>query len=234
MLTLAGDLPAARTLQNEAVACGDADESGAAPLMPLPPPRRPTQGDRVALAGALASAFRDNPLNRAVIGGSPRQRLRANRSGMRATLAAADPICSVWVTDGETGRPVGGLIAMGPGVWPLPPPPILEQIRVLLGQGLRTANRWGEVFECLRLLHPVEDHWYLALVGVEPGAQGAGRGRDLLRSWLQEVDADGMPAYLETDQPDLLGLYGAFGFLPVDRLDVLGVPVWRLWREARP
>ena len=68
-------------------------------------PRRlsPEGTESRALAEVLALAFRDNPLNRAVIEGSEARRLRANRAGMRASLSAAVPSAVVLVAPDETG-----------------------------------------------------------------------------------------------------------------------------------
>ncbi|MDG2050591.1 MAG: hypothetical protein P8M78_10555 [Myxococcota bacterium] len=193
--------------------------------------------DRPAVVEALARAFRDNPLNRAVIGGSEEQRLRANRAGMRASLAAAAPTGVVLIAPGggggEAESPVGGLIAMEPGGWPLPPPPWAEQIRLLMGQGWRTARRWGEVFEALRESHPVEPHCYLSLVGIRPDQQGRGHGASLVSHWIKGVDRQGWPAYVETDRPELLSFYSGFGFTQTGSAKLFGVSILRLWRPAR-
>lgn len=190
-------------------------------------------GQAGALADTLARAFRDNPLNRAVIGDDADRRLRANRAGMRATLATARGRCPVLAVTGPRGAISGGLVAMAPGRWPLPPPPILEQLRVVVGQGLTTARRWGEVFDALQVVHPIEPHWYLALLGVAPESQGCGQGAALVTHWLCDVDATGAPAYLETDRKELLAFYGRFGFEPIGSEALFGVTVHRLWRTAR-
>lgn len=196
-------------------------------------PRRLGSEDQSALAEALSLAFRDNPLNRAVIGGGSGRRLRSNRAGMRATLAAARTRCSIWGVVPADGVCLGGLIAMPPDAWPLPPPPISDQLRLLLRQGWSTARRWGEVFEALRLVHPDEPNWYLALVGVSPGQQGRGLGAALLGRWIAEVDADGAAAYLETDRPELVSFYARFGFREIRSLELFGTPVRCLWRPGR-
>ncbi|MCH2186944.1 GNAT family N-acetyltransferase, partial [Myxococcota bacterium] len=157
-----------------------------------PRPLCPEGTESRALAESLALAFRDNPLNRAVIGGSEARRLRANRAGMRATLAAAVPAGGVLIAPGDpraqSESVLGGLIAMEPGHWPLGAPPWGEQLRLLIGQGWRTARRWGEVFEALRESHPVEPHCYLSLVGIRPNHQGRGHGAALVAHWLEGVD----------------------------------------------
>ena len=204
----------------------------------MPDPRRlyPEGTESRALAEVLALAFRDNPLNRAVIGGSEARRLRANRAGMRASLSAAVPAAVVLVAPDEIGvQPsvMGGLIAMEPGQWPLSPPPWGAQIRLLMGQGWRTARRWGEVFETLRESHPVEPHCYLSLVGIRPNQQGRGYGAALVAQWLEGVDRQNHAAYVETDRPELLSFYGRFGFAQAGSTKLFGVPIWRLWRPAR-
>lgn len=196
-------------------------------------PRRLRPDDQPALAESLAQAFRDNPLNRAVIRGGARRRLRSNRAGMRATLVSARPLCSIWGIGAPDGALVGGLIAIPPDVWPLPPPPILEQLRVLVRQGPATARRWAEVFEALQAVHPPESCWVLALVGIGPDAQGRGLGGALMRRWIDEVDEHGEAAYLETDRPELVPFYAGFGFRTIHAFDLFGVPVRCLWRDRR-
>jgi len=197
-------------------------------------PVRPFRhADAAPLAAALAEAFRDNPLNRAVIGGTARRRLRSNRAGMRATLAAAERgPSSIWVSATAPDPARAGLIAMPPGAWPLPPPPWSAQVRVLLGQGLATARRWADVFDALQAFGPPEPSFYLGLVGVRPADQGRGVGRALVARWIEEVDAMAAPAYLETDRSELVGFYGGFGFGSIGRTVLFGVPVHFLWRPA--
>ncbi len=194
-----------------------------------------------AVVDCLALAFRDNPMNRAVIGPSPDRRLEANRAGMRATMGRALELCDVRVV-ARTGRIEGALIAIPPGLHPLPPPGLLEQLRCLWGQGPRVARLWAEVNEGLGETHPVEPHWYLALLGIDPTRQGLGLGRALLSHWLASVDAGGwgedeaaagsMGVYLETDRRTNVAFYQHEGFEVVGEVVLLGVDVWRLWRPA--
>jgi ribosomal protein S18 acetylase RimI-like enzyme len=179
----------------------------------------------------LAGAFRDNPLNRAVIGGSARGRLQANSHGMRAHLPQAERY-GLLLSARADGRLVGVLSSTPPGAYPLPPPSIGVRLRCLLGQGLRVSHRWAKVYELLRDHHPVERHWYLGTIGVDPELQGRGIGTELLAAWLQLVDADGSPAYLETDAAENLSFYRRAGFDIIEKMGILGVPVWAMRREA--
>ena len=61
-------------------------------------------------------------------------------------------------------------------------------------------------------LHPEHPHWYLPWLAVAPARQGAGLGAALLGECLARVDADRMPAYLETPNPRTVPLYERHGF----------------------
>jgi GNAT superfamily N-acetyltransferase len=179
----------------------------------------------------LARAFRDNPLNRAAIrSNDPRRRLHSNRHGMRSLLPAATARGQLLVARCSE-RVVGALIAAPPGAYPLPPPPPLQRIRCLLGQGFRVAARWGQAFAELDAQHPLEPSWYLGTLGVEPASQGRGVGTELLETWILQVDRDRSPAYLETDLQANVGFYARFGFALAGEIEVLGTPIWRMWRE---
>ena len=60
--------------------------------------------------------------------------------------------------------------------------------------------------------HPTSPHWYLALMGVDPQFRGLGLGARLIEAGLRTVDADQLPAYLETPNPKAIPLYERYGF----------------------
>lgn len=177
----------------------------------------------------LARAFRDNPLNVAVLGDSPERRLRSNRAGMSGLVEVARVYGDVW-TVRVAESVVGALVGTPPGSYPLPPPSVSRRLRGLRVQGWRAARRWGEVFRTLQDLHPLGPHWYLGTLGVEPSARRAGAGSALLRGWLGHADAEGAAVYLETDREQNLPFYAREGFTVVQRTQVLGVPVWCMQR----
>ena len=185
-----------------------------------------------AAAALLAAAFRDNPINRAVIGESAARRLRCNRAGSRVSLHVALAGCGCRV-ERAGGALRGLLLAEEPGVRPLPMPPASVQLRCLFEQGWRVARRWQRVHSELDSLRPAEAHWYVHLLGVAPGAQGRGLGRALLRDLLVRVDAEGAASYLETDRPENLRFYEREGYAVVSEEQIVGVSVWRMWRAAR-
>ena len=69
-----------------------------------------------------------------------------------------------------------------------------------------------ELFEQMGAYHPDEPHWYLPLIGVDPGEQGRGCGSALLRRALARCDREQLPAYLESTNPRNTSLYERFGF----------------------
>lgn len=178
----------------------------------------------------LARAFRDNPLNVAVIdSGDPARRLLVNAHGLRSLLPSAHAHGRVRVRRAD-GALAAVLIAAPPDGFPLPPPSFLRRVRSVLGQGLRVAQRWAQVFETLASLHPSEPHWYLSTLGVDPTRQGRGIGRTLLADWLADVDRDARPAYLETDRAENVAFYARAGFVGVGETQIFSVPIWRMLR----
>ena len=147
--------------------------------------------EREAAVRMLASSFRDNPLNTAVIRSSdPSVRVRCNLYGMRALLPLAQRhglVLGARVDD----RLAGVLIAAGLYAYPLPAPPAMERIRCLWGQGWWVAHRWARVFQMLDALHPLEPLAYLGTLGVDPAFQARGVGTALLDAWLAGLDSDG-------------------------------------------
>ena len=82
--------------------------------------------------------------------------------------------------------------------------------------------------------HPLEPHWYLPFIGVEPSRQGQGLGGALLRSSLARVDADGLPAYLESSNPRNRPLYERHGFEALGEIRIGSCPpIVPMLRPAR-
>jgi GNAT superfamily N-acetyltransferase len=180
----------------------------------------------------LARAFRDNPLNVAVIRAGPARRLRSNLHSMRALLPAASDHGEVWVVR-EGSQICAALVSVPPLLHPLPAPSLGLRLRTLFGQGVGVALRWAQVFEELDRLHPAEPHWYLGTFGVDPSRQGHGLGSGLLAAWLAWIDVEGGDVYLETDRVENVPFYERAGFGTVGETAVLGVSVWRMRRESR-
>ena len=82
--------------------------------------------------------------------------------------------------------------------------------------------------------HPTESHYYLYAIGARQGFQGRGIGSQLMQAGLGKVDADRMPAYLESSKESNVPFYQRFGFELVEECSPgKGCPpMWRMWREA--
>lgn len=90
----------------------------------------------------------------------------------------------------------------------------------------------SEFSDMLREHHPVVDHWYLAVTGVDPYFQGMGLGSTLLRHALARCDQDGLPAYLEASTLRNRALYERFGFEEVGVIQAGSSPqVWAMMRH---
>jgi GNAT superfamily N-acetyltransferase len=83
--------------------------------------------------------------------------------------------------------------------------------------------------------HPSEpEHWYLAVLGTDPSAQGQGRGSRVLAAVLEQCDRDGVGAYLESSKRRNVDFYARHGFKVMRELQLLrGPSVWPMWREPR-
>jgi ribosomal protein S18 acetylase RimI-like enzyme len=79
------------------------------------------------------------------------------------------------------------------------------------------------------------DHWYLMILGVEPGYQGNGYGGRLLRGMFAEADETGLPCYLETTTEENVAFYEHFGFNVIDEFIVpnTSVKIWVMLRRVQ-
>jgi ribosomal protein S18 acetylase RimI-like enzyme len=99
------------------------------------------------------------------------------------------------------------------------------------------GSRAGQVMELLErfdVSHPQEAHYYLSLLGTHPDHRGRGLGMSLLAENLTRIDAQGMPAYLESSNPANDARYESLGF---KRVGEFSTPDDRhtastMWRDA--
>lgn len=99
------------------------------------------------------------------------------------------------------------------------------------------GDRAPEILELLgrfEASHPHDRaHHYLSLLGTDPARRGNGYGMALLEHGLDAIDAEAMPAYLESSNPGNDSRYGRRGFRRIggfDRPDG-GMTVATMWRE---
>lgn len=171
-------------------------------------------GDLVAEAAAvLARGFRRNP-NFVDLFPDAEARARALPSLQRACLRDALGFGRVYAA--SCGDELVGVAAwLPPGAFPLS---TWRQLRVapdmvrVLAAAPRSVPRLARFVAGVSELHPAQPHWYLEVVGVEPGARGLGIGTRLLEPGLARADESGLPCYLETMTERNVAWYRGLGF----------------------
>ena len=202
-------------------------------------------GDLDAVVDLLTGVFLDDPLMSAIAAAAPEPRAalgHLHRVELAAHYLAADPAARAdsrvdLAVDAASGEPLGVALWDAPSsadvVGPLGPgnesPPGLDLD--LLGGAWELCLADAAQCEAHR---PAEPHWYLYMVAVAPAARGRGIGGRLLGHGLKRVDAEGLPAHLESTTPGSRRLYERFGFRQVAELAGSGLPVyWAMTRPAR-
>jgi ribosomal protein S18 acetylase RimI-like enzyme len=172
--------------------------------MNTPVIRSASAADEAGVISVITLAFGGDPMARWSMR-DPARFLAAMPDVVRAFGGAGFAHDSVYCTEGCTAAAMW----LPPGVGPdserlgelitgAAPPEIMPDLE--------------RVFAEMERFHPSEPHWYLPLIGVDPASQGQGLGSALMRHALQRVDADGMPAYLESSNPRNIPLYQRHGF----------------------
>ena len=189
-----------------------------------------------AAVAALVRAFDDSPIMRFLF---PENwvRRRGLTQFFRSIVLDALPFGAVRsFVDGDAV--IATAVWLPPGAWPQS---TARQLRQLVTTPLLGPLKPGPLLRSLRYLravdrrHPHEPHWYLGLLGTDPPFQGRGLGRALLEPVLERCDAEGLPAYLETDKERNLAYYARFRFELVETLTPVpgGPPTWTMLRAPR-
>jgi GNAT superfamily N-acetyltransferase len=189
-----------------------------------------TEPEVQRVAAALARAFEDDPVMTWIF---PRDEERLSR----LERAFALYLSRIWMPGEQcyaTERLFGAALWLPPGQWHLSG---VDQIRMLPSMiSVNGGNlpRLMRVLRRMEALHPKQpEHFYLAVLGVEPEFQGRGFGGALMGPVLERCDREGIPAYLESSKPRNCVLYERHGFKIVDELKLPkgGPPLWPMWRD---
>jgi GNAT superfamily N-acetyltransferase len=186
--------------------------------------RPATIDDAPALAPTLARAFHDDPVAKYAL---PSDRRRPKQLARFYSERLRTLIEDELVFTDEDRR--GAALWAAPDRWRTP---LAELLRTriftrntplfLLG-GARVEHR-----------HPRNPHFYLAILGVEPTAQGRGLGSQLLGPMLDRCDREHVPAYLESSKAENVPFYERHGFQVTEEVDLLwGPKMWLMWRPPR-
>ena len=196
------------------------------------PIRRATGADVPQLTGALARAFMDDPVAR---WSCPIEELRMGvlerfqGARLRQLLGHSE----IWMSeDGSSAA-----LWAPPGHWRTTTREDLEIARAVLHPRLlRRLPLSMTGLLGVEKRHPREPpHWYLAVLGTDPPAQGRGLGSAALRPVLEQCDADGVGAYLESSKERNIDFYARHGFRVMDELRLpRGPRMWPMWRDPRP
>jgi ribosomal protein S18 acetylase RimI-like enzyme len=191
--------------------------------------RKATPADLSALTGALSRAFDDDPVMEWLFP-DPRKRPRWTRAffGVRVRQLLRQE--EVWTT----GDCAGAAVWAQPERWELSLGETLDMMaRIGRGVGRRTV-RGLRGLSLIEKHHPHEPHWYLAVLGVDPPAQGQGLGSALLEPVLRACDGDGVAAYLESSKERNVAFYARHGFRVTEEVRMpKGPPLWLMWRDPR-
>lgn len=120
-----------------------------------------------------------------------------------------------------------------PGTWQVPMTRfvrVLPRLVPIMRSGL---VRLGRGFAVLDQHHPHEPHWYLEGLATDPPRQRRGIGAALMAPVLARCDAEGVGAYLETQQEANVPYYRRHGFDVIDEVDLpaRGPHMWLMWRD---
>lgn len=186
--------------------------------------------DMGAVRSTLGAAFESDPVWRYSIGDG---RNMAARCGWLMGIAAAVSVqlgtalmspdgnaVAIWCSPSQRfGAPTWREAASAP---------------VALWAAGRFAARGMRVGNAVRRQHPHDPpHWYLAMLGTHPSHQGKGLASGLLTPVLDECDAEGIPAYLESSKEANIPFYERHGFRVQHLLKVPEgcPPIWAMWRD---
>jgi GNAT superfamily N-acetyltransferase len=188
--------------------------------------RRAGPADAQHVAGLLGVAFMDDPVTGWLFP-DPDDRGRRHPDFFRIFTDRALASGAVYLT--ADGHAAALWLRIGHGA---PPPPIPgEPLAAACGPNLPRMQILDELVEAG---HPQHRHDYLSFMGVRPDQQGRGLGAALLRHRIADLDAVGVPAYLEATSPRNRRLYERMGFtaLPATMSLPDGPPLFPMWRPA--
>ncbi len=183
------------------------------------------------LAAMLAKSFADDPVMAYIF---PQQlgRLQNIESIMHLAIRAYSAHGLIESIGGHSGA-----------IWQRPSPVKPSFLTLLINSieaicrlrgALERAQQVQRITARARLKQP---HWYLAVIGTEPGYRGQWQGgpslaSQLLQSVLHRCDQQQLPAYLESSNEANIGFYQRFGFTVTEVLPLPeGPSMWGMVRQ---
>lgn len=193
--------------------------------------RRATPDDGGIVTEIISLAFATDPLwSRALRG--PTEQTDPHTLFWRLFVDGALRYPWTWLT--ESGEATS--IWIPPGGTEMSPEQedrLVALAREHLGAG---ADDFVDLLARFDAAHPrTEPHYYLSLLGTHPAHRGRGIGMWLLAHDLELIDAEHLPAYLESSNPANDRRYVSVGFEAVGQFSYPGngPVVTTMWRPAR-
>jgi ribosomal protein S18 acetylase RimI-like enzyme len=192
---------------------------------------RARSADIPTLASMLARAFFDDPvaswacrhdrMRLAMLERFNGERLRQLVDEEEVWTAAGSASAALWAPPGRWRTTAREDLAL---LRPLLHPRLISRMPLVV-HGLLDIER----------AHPQEPpHWYLAVLGTEPAAQGQGLGSAVIGPVLEQCDRDGVAAYLESSKERNIAFYARHGFRVTRALHLpRGPTMWAMWRDPR-
>ncbi len=195
--------------------------------------RAATHADLDVVVDIMTSAFAEDPVWGGWAFSDPDRQVAADqrrafwrvliRSGFRfpwVRVSEGAEAAALWVPPGESE------------LTPQEEEQLEPQMREVLG------DRCDVLMEGLRSFEaaiPEAPHFHLDLIGTHASHRGRGIGMALLRENLTMIDAEHMPAYLESTNPTNLERYMGVGFVQIGRFSMPGdgPVVDTMWRDPR-
>ncbi|MFJ5547923.1 GNAT family N-acetyltransferase [Streptomyces sp. NPDC093225] len=168
-------------------------------------PKTVTVDDAPLVARTLARAFEDDPMMRWFF---PDDASRAASLTRYFTTLFTRQYVRHGVCE-RTGSAAAFWVAPEAQAKAVPDGDTIAELMDILGD---RAPQFRDAVEAAADHASREPHWYLAVIGADPAAQGRGQGAALLRSGLARADAAGLPVCLESSKPENLPFYAHFGF----------------------
>ena len=196
--------------------------------------RAATAADRAKLADSLASAFSGDPLFAWMMGAEPSPSLEAKMriffdAFLKLDLGRDDHL----VFTDESG--IGAAIWRAPNKWKVPTGDLVRTLPAMLRAFGTKVPRMVGALNAIEKVHPKEEHYYLEVLGTHQGSQSKGVGTAVISHMLDRIDAEGMPAYLESSNTRNIPFYARHGFEATSEIVVgKGAPtVTAMWRNPR-
>lgn len=197
--------------------------------MSAPEIRRATDDDVPALARTLTRAFAEDP----VVGWAWPAHARRERAlehfqatRLRQLIAGGEvwttpelDCAALWALPGRWQPSVRETLEVFPA---FAHPSLVWRMPLVMAGWLNVERR-----------HPREPlHYYLAVLGTDPPAQGQGLGTRVLAPVLEECDREGVAAFLESSKESNIAFYARHGFRVVQEMRLPRGPlIWKMWRE---